>query len=78
MEYNLDGLGGIAFEKGCYVGQELTARTHFQGQIRKRLMPVEIPDPQGQCTASQHGVRLDNHNTDSILLLSSLNRMGSS
>jgi folate-binding protein YgfZ len=42
LEYNIDGLRGISFTKGCYVGQELMARTHFKGVVRKRLMPVEV------------------------------------
>jgi len=41
-ECNLDLLNGIAFSKGCYVGQELTARTQFKGTIRKRALPVQI------------------------------------
>ena len=40
LEWNLNFLNGVSFEKGCYVGQELTARTNFQGLIRKRVMPV--------------------------------------
>ena len=42
LEYNLDGLNAISFTKGCYVGQELIARSHFRGVVRKRLMPVNI------------------------------------
>lgn len=42
LEYNIDGLHGISFTKGCYVGQELMARTHFKGVVRKRLMPIYI------------------------------------
>ena len=42
LEYNIDGLHGISFTKGCYVGQELMARTHFKGVVRKRVMPVEF------------------------------------
>ena len=42
LEYNLDALGGISYTKGCYVGQELVARTHNRGVVRKRLMPVAI------------------------------------
>lgn len=42
LEYNLDGLQGISYSKGCYVGQELIARAHYQGVVRKRLMPAAI------------------------------------
>ncbi|KAL2653049.1 hypothetical protein R1flu_021177 [Riccia fluitans] len=42
LEYNLAGLNAISFEKGCYVGQELIARTYHRGVIRKRLMPVNF------------------------------------
>jgi folate-binding protein YgfZ len=34
---NLDVLGGISFEKGCYTGQEIIARTHFRGAIKRRM-----------------------------------------
>lgn len=34
--------GLVSFQKGCYVGQELTARTYHTGVIRKRLMPVKL------------------------------------
>jgi transferase CAF17, mitochondrial len=40
LECNLELLNHICFTKGCYVGQELTARTHFKGVVRKRLLPV--------------------------------------
>lgn len=42
LEYGFIDLNGIDFNKGCYVGQELMARTHHQGIIRKRLFPVVI------------------------------------
>ncbi|KAH7484465.1 hypothetical protein PRIC1_003772 [Phytophthora ramorum] len=42
LECNLDLLQGVSFRKGCYVGQELTARTQFKGNIRKRLVPVAL------------------------------------
>jgi len=44
-EANLDLINGVSFSKGCYLGQELTARTHHQGLIRKRLMPVFYRPP---------------------------------
>lgn len=40
LEYNLDWLHGVSFKKGCYIGQELVARTHFGGLLRKRLFPI--------------------------------------
>lgn len=43
LEYGLDALGAIDFHKGCYVGQEVTARTKHRGVIRKRLYRVESP-----------------------------------
>ena len=37
LELNLAELHAVAFNKGCYLGQEVTARAHFTGQLRKRL-----------------------------------------
>ena len=49
LESGFDELNGIAWDKGCYIGQELTARTKYRGLIKKRLMPVDLvgalPDP---------------------------------
>lgn len=42
FETNVDYLNGISFEKGCYLGQELTARTYHTGVVRKRIMPVQL------------------------------------
>ncbi|KAL8166167.1 hypothetical protein V2J09_007666 [Rumex salicifolius] len=48
LEYNLAGLNAISFDKGCYVGQELVARTHHRGVIRKRLLPLKFVNDHGQ------------------------------
>ena len=42
LENGFEELHGVDFKKGCYIGQELTARTHYRALIKKRLMPVEI------------------------------------
>src|SRR6202008_3026879 len=34
---NLDALGGISFNKGCYTGQEVVARLHYLGQLKRRM-----------------------------------------
>jgi tRNA-modifying protein YgfZ len=45
LEAGFDELNGIDWDKGCYMGQELTARTKYRGLIRKRLMPVKVEGP---------------------------------
>ena len=45
LENGFDELNGVDFEKGCYMGQELTSRTKHRAIIRKRLVPVEIDGP---------------------------------
>lgn len=42
LENGFEELHGVDWDKGCYMGQELTARTRYRGLVRKRLMPVEI------------------------------------
>ncbi|KAJ6426742.1 hypothetical protein OIU84_022351 [Salix udensis] len=48
LEYNLEGLNAISFDKGCYVGQEFIARTHHRGVIRKRLLSLVFLDDSGK------------------------------
>lgn len=45
LESGFDELNGVDWQKGCYVGQELTARTKYRGLIKKRLMPVAVEGP---------------------------------
>lgn len=42
---NLDLLGGISFDKGCYTGQEIVARLHYLGQLKRRLFTARIDGP---------------------------------
>ena len=45
MECGFEALNGVDFEKGCYVGQELTARTKHRGLVRRRLARVALEGP---------------------------------
>lgn len=49
LECNFDTLNGIDWEKGCYIGQEVTARTKYRGLLKRQLVPVSVngspPDP---------------------------------
>ncbi len=45
LENGFEELAGVDFAKGCYMGQELTARTKYRGLVRKRLLPVTIAGP---------------------------------
>jgi folate-binding protein YgfZ len=40
LEYGYDAMGALSWSKGCYIGQELMARTHHRGQVRKALLPA--------------------------------------
>jgi tRNA-modifying protein YgfZ len=49
LDGGLEELHGVAFDKGCYVGQELTARMKHRGTARKRVLPLRadqaLPPP---------------------------------
>ena len=42
---NIDLLGGISFEKGCYTGQEIIARAHFRGTVKRRMFLFRTEGP---------------------------------
>jgi folate-binding protein YgfZ len=58
LDADLEELHGVSFEKGCYVGQELTARMKHRGTARKKLLPVEtvsggaLPPPGSRFSAA--------------------------
>ena len=45
MECGFEALNGVDFEKGCYVGQELTARTKHRGLVRRHISVVALDGP---------------------------------
>ena len=44
IECNFEELNGIDFKKGCYVGQENTARIKLKNKLSKKLLPIEVLD----------------------------------
>jgi tRNA-modifying protein YgfZ len=42
LEAGFDELNGLSWTKGCYMGQELTARTKYRGLVKRRLTPVSV------------------------------------
>ena len=45
LEAGFDELHGVSWSKGCYMGQELTARTKYRGLLKRRLVPVAVDGP---------------------------------
>lgn len=46
LETNFEAMGGVDFKKGCYVGQEVTARMKHKTELRKGLARVSVSEPQ--------------------------------
>lgn len=42
---NLELVGGVSFKKGCYPGQEIVARTHYLGKLKRRMVRVRTGSP---------------------------------
>jgi tRNA-modifying protein YgfZ len=40
---NFEALGAVSFEKGCYPGQEIVARAQYRGEVKRRLVRVQVP-----------------------------------
>jgi len=57
LESNAAELSGVSFTKGCYVGQENTARMHHRDKLRKRLLPVLLSADPGEERSLRAGDR---------------------
>lgn len=53
---NLDLLGGISFNKGCYTGQEIIARTHYLGKTKRQMV---VADCEAEIDTSTHPAVID-------------------
>ncbi len=70
LQSNMEEMNAIDFNKGCYVGQEVTARSKHRGVIRKKIVKVKIDGD----VASGSPVKVDNRQIGEML--SSLNGEG--
>ncbi|KAJ1951432.1 ccr4 associated factor [Linderina macrospora] len=59
LESNMDYMHGVHFSKGCYVGQELTIRTHHRGVVRKRIVPAILSSPDTSPVAGTNPLAVD-------------------
>ena len=64
LELNLKELHGVDFKKGCFVGQENTARMNLKEKIRRRLLPVQILSGQPK---EQETIKLNDKNIGKIV-----------
>ncbi|WP_066798856.1 CAF17-like 4Fe-4S cluster assembly/insertion protein YgfZ [Sphingomonas soli] len=53
LEANTAELNGVSFAKGCYVGQENTARMHYRAKVNRRLVVVPLGEP-GERTRARY------------------------
>jgi folate-binding protein YgfZ len=71
LEAGFDELNGISWTKGCYMGQELTARTRYRGLLKRRLLPVSAATP-----LPPHGTAISNGEREIGEMRSSLGTHG--
>jgi folate-binding protein YgfZ len=71
LEFGLDALNGVSFDKGCFVGQEVTVRMKNRSLVRKRATPVAIEGP-----APETGARLALDGKDAGVLCAAADGIG--
>jgi len=68
LECNAKELNGVSFTKGCYVGQENTARMNYRNKVNRRLVvvPAEAPGPRTRVHYSELGLAVEHRRTDDL------------
>ncbi len=68
LEANARELNGVSFTKGCYVGQENTARMHHRDKVRRRLVvaPIDSSDPRTRSSYPDLGVMVTLRRADAL------------
>ncbi len=65
LELRFDKLNGICWEKGCYMGQELTARTKYRANIKKKIYGIKI---EGELDKNNNEIYLDQKIIGNVLV----------
>ena len=68
LECNAAELNGVSFTKGCFVGQENTARMNWRSKVNRRLVVVETdaPGPRSRAFYPEIGVSVENRRADDL------------
>ena len=68
LECNADELHGVSFAKGCFVGQENTARMNWRAKVNRRLFVVETaePGPRSRIHYADIGLAVEHRRTDDL------------
>jgi hypothetical protein len=68
LECNARELGGVSFAKGCYVGQENTARMHHRARVNRRLVVAPLAEPGDRTRASYPdlGLMVEHRRADAL------------
>jgi tRNA-modifying protein YgfZ len=75
QEANLDLLGAVSFDKGCYIGQEVVSRMQHRGSARSRILPVRLeataPEKGSEVLSGGRnvGALLSSQGTDALAIL---------
>lgn len=68
LECNARELGGVSFAKGCYVGQENTARMHHRAKVNRRLVvaPLTEPGDRTRATYPELGLMVEHRRVEAL------------
>ncbi|KQM97010.1 aminomethyltransferase [Sphingobium sp. Leaf26] len=69
LETNAEELHGVDYDKGCYVGQENTARMHYRNKVNRRLIAVPLAqadEKRQRAALTDLGLSIELHRVDSI------------
>ena len=68
LECNAAELNGVSFDKGCYVGQENTARMNWRNKVNRRLVvvPADAPGPRTRIHYPELGLAVEHRRIDDL------------